>query len=110
MPSRRLLRKPKKWFGIVPEADFLARAQRWVAKLRRTRHLLLSFDGTHRSSTAAGYADSYIDGLEQACARINAAIEGRPTSQMEIRKGLLLACKTHCPQPEIITLRWARRN
>jgi hypothetical protein len=104
MPSRRLSGTPKKWFGIAPETDFFARAQRLTARLIPSRRLLMSFHGTHRSPTplclksaAAGYADGYIDGSEEAWARINAAIEGRPTPQMEIRKGLLLACKTHCP-------------
>jgi hypothetical protein len=49
-----------------------------------------------RHSWAAGYADGYIDGLEEAWARINAEIEGRPIPQPEkdeFRKGLLLACK-----------------
>jgi len=49
-----------------------------------------------RRSWAAGYADGYIDGLEEAWARINAAIEGRLMQQPdkdEFHKGLLLACK-----------------
>jgi hypothetical protein len=49
-----------------------------------------------RHSWAAGYADGYIDGLEEAWARINAAIEGRPMPQREkdeYRNGLLFACK-----------------
>ncbi len=47
-------------------------------------------------SWAAGYADGYIDGLEEAWGRINVEIEGRPMPQLEkdeFRKGLLLACK-----------------
>jgi hypothetical protein len=47
-------------------------------------------------SWAAGYADGYIDGLEEAWARINAEIERRPMPQREkdeCRNGLLLACK-----------------
>ena len=49
-----------------------------------------------RHSWAAGYADGYIDGLEEAWARINAEIERRPIPQREkdeSRNGLLLACK-----------------
>lgn len=49
-----------------------------------------------RRNWAAGYADGYIDGLEEAWARINAEIEGRPMpprEKDEFRKGLLLACK-----------------
>jgi hypothetical protein len=45
---------------------------------------------------AAGYADGYIDGLEEAWVRINAEIERRPMPQRErdqSRNGLLLACK-----------------
>jgi len=48
------------------------------------------------SDWAAGYADGYIDGLEEAWARINAEIERRmmPRSKTdESRNGLLLACK-----------------
>jgi hypothetical protein len=47
-------------------------------------------------SWAAGYADGYIDGLEEAWARINAEIERRLVPQRErdeSRNGLLLACK-----------------
>lgn len=47
-------------------------------------------------SWAAGYADGYIDGLEEAWARINAEIERRPIPQREedeCRNGLVLACK-----------------
>jgi len=47
-------------------------------------------------SWAAGYADGYIDGLEEAWARINAEIERVRLSQgkkAECRDGLLLACK-----------------
>jgi hypothetical protein len=46
-------------------------------------------------SWAAGYADGYIDGLEEAWLRINAAIERAPLLQetSECRSGLLLACK-----------------
>jgi len=46
-------------------------------------------------SWAAGYADGYIDGLEEAWARINAEIErGMPQREKdESRNGLLLACK-----------------
>jgi hypothetical protein len=47
-------------------------------------------------SWAAGYADGYIDGLEEAWARINAEIERGPMSQREKdgwRNGLLLACR-----------------
>jgi hypothetical protein len=49
-----------------------------------------------RHSWAAGYADGYIDGLEEAWARINAEIERGPKPQREkdeCRNGLLLACK-----------------
>jgi len=49
-----------------------------------------------RHSWAAGYADGYIDGLEEAWARIMAEIERGPMSQHEkdeCRNGLLLACK-----------------
>ena len=49
-----------------------------------------------RHSWAAGYADGYIDGLEEAWARINAEIERRPIPQREkdeSRNGLVLACK-----------------
>lgn len=49
-----------------------------------------------RRTWAEGYGDGYIDGLEEAWARINAAIEGRPMPQPdkdEFHKGLLLACK-----------------
>ena len=49
-----------------------------------------------RRSWAAGYADGYIHGLEEAWARIKAEIEGRPIPQVEkdeFCKGLLLACK-----------------
>jgi len=50
-----------------------------------------------RHSWAAGYADGYIDGLEEAWARINAAIEHAPIPQQrkkdEYRNGLLFACK-----------------
>jgi hypothetical protein len=50
-----------------------------------------------RHSWAAGYADGYIDGLEEAWARINAAIERAPIPQRrekdEYRNGLLFACK-----------------
>ena len=48
------------------------------------------------SDWAAGYADGYIDGLEEAWARINAEIERRMMPQRktdESRNGLLLACK-----------------
>jgi hypothetical protein len=47
-------------------------------------------------SWAVGYADGYIDGLEEAWARINAEIERRLVRQRkmdESRNGLLLACK-----------------
>jgi hypothetical protein len=47
-------------------------------------------------SWAAGYADGYIDGLEEAWMRINAEIERGPLSKQvkkECRSGLLLACK-----------------
>jgi hypothetical protein len=47
-------------------------------------------------SWAAGYADGYIDGLEEAWARVNAEIERRLVPQREkdeSRNGLLLACK-----------------
>jgi hypothetical protein len=49
-----------------------------------------------RHTWAAGYADGYIDGLEEAWARINAEIERGPMSQQEkdeYRNGLLFACK-----------------
>lgn len=49
-----------------------------------------------RHSWAAGYADGYIDGLEEAWARINAAIERGPMPQREkdeYRNGLRFACK-----------------
>ncbi len=49
-----------------------------------------------RHNWAAGYADGYIDGLEEAWARINAAIERGPMPQREkdeYRNGLLFACK-----------------
>jgi hypothetical protein len=49
-----------------------------------------------RHTWAAGYADGYIDGLEEAWARINAEIERGPMSQREkdeYRNGLLFACK-----------------
>jgi hypothetical protein len=49
-----------------------------------------------RHTWAAGYADGYIDGLEEAWARINAAIERGPMPQREkdeYRNGLLFACK-----------------
>jgi hypothetical protein len=49
-----------------------------------------------RHSWAAGYADGYIDGLEEAWARIHAAIECGPMSKREkdeYRDGLLFACK-----------------
>ncbi len=49
-----------------------------------------------RHSWAAGYADGFIDGLEEAWARIKAEIERRPTLQRgkdERRNGLLLACE-----------------
>jgi hypothetical protein len=49
-----------------------------------------------RHSWAAGYADGYIDGLEEAWARINAEIERGPVLPREKdgwRNGLLLACK-----------------
>ena len=49
-----------------------------------------------RHTWAAGYADGYIDGLEEAWARINAAIERGPMPQREKderRNGLLLACR-----------------
>jgi hypothetical protein len=55
-----------------------------------------------RHSWAAGYADGYIDGLEEAWARINAAIERGPMPQREkdeYRNGLLFACKLMRPQP-----------
>ncbi len=44
-------------------------------------------------SWAAGYADGYIAGLEEAWARVNAQIQsGRlPADQEERRQGLLLA-------------------
>ena len=45
-----------------------------------------------RHSWVAGYADGYIDGLEEAWARINAAIERGPMPQRE-KDGLLFACK-----------------
>ena len=47
-------------------------------------------------SWAAGYADGYIDGLEEAWPRINAEIERRLMPQRvkdESRNGLLLARK-----------------
>jgi hypothetical protein len=47
-------------------------------------------------SWAAGYADGYIDGLEEAWARINAEIERGAMPQAgkdQRRNGLLLACK-----------------
>jgi len=47
-------------------------------------------------SWAAGYADGYIDGLEEAWARINAEIVCAPLPKRmrnEFRNGLLLACK-----------------
>jgi hypothetical protein len=47
-------------------------------------------------SWLAGYADGYIDGLEEAWTRINAEIERAPPSKRgknECRIGLLLACK-----------------
>ena len=47
-------------------------------------------------SWAAGYADGYMDGLEEAWARIYAEIERRLVPQREkdeSRNGLLLACK-----------------
>ena len=49
-----------------------------------------------RHSWVAGYADGYIDGLEEAWARINAEIERVRLTQGkkdECRYGLLLACK-----------------
>jgi hypothetical protein len=49
-----------------------------------------------RHSWAAGYADGYIDGLEEAWARINAAIERKPMPQQEkdeYRNVLRFACK-----------------
>jgi hypothetical protein len=49
-----------------------------------------------RHSWAAGYADGYIDGLEEAWVRIKAEIERLPMPQRdqdEYRKGLVLACK-----------------
>ncbi len=49
-----------------------------------------------RHSWAAGYADGYIDGLEEAWARIKAEIERGPMLQRgkeECRNGLILACK-----------------
>ena len=49
-----------------------------------------------RHSWAAGYADGYIDGLEEAWGRINAAVERGPMPQQEkdeYRNGLLFACK-----------------
>jgi len=45
---------------------------------------------------AAGYADGYIDGLEEAWVRINTEIERVRLTQgkkAECRDGLLLACK-----------------
>jgi hypothetical protein len=47
-------------------------------------------------SWAAGYADGYIDGLEEAWARINAEIVCAPFPKRksnDVRNGLLLACK-----------------
>jgi hypothetical protein len=47
-------------------------------------------------SWAAGYADGYIDGLEEAWTRINAEIERLPMPHREkdnYRTALLLACK-----------------
>jgi hypothetical protein len=47
-------------------------------------------------SWAAGYADGYIDGLEEAWARINAEIVRAPVPKRKsngVRNGLLLACK-----------------
>jgi hypothetical protein len=47
-------------------------------------------------SWAAGYADGYIDGLEEAWARINAEIVRAPVPKRkrnDVRNGLLLACK-----------------
>jgi len=49
-----------------------------------------------RHSWVAGYADGYIDGLEEAWARINAEIERGllpKREKDECRNGLLLACK-----------------
>jgi hypothetical protein len=47
-------------------------------------------------SWAAGYADGYVDGLEEAWGRIKAEIERVQLTQgnkEECRDGLLLACK-----------------
>jgi hypothetical protein len=47
-------------------------------------------------SWVVGYADGYIDGLEEAWARINAEIERGPLPKHEKdgrRNGLLLACR-----------------
>jgi len=47
-------------------------------------------------SWAAGYADGYIDGLEEAWARINAEIVRAPLPKRKkdaLRSGLLLACR-----------------
>jgi hypothetical protein len=49
-----------------------------------------------RHSWAAGYADGYIDGLEEAWARMNTQIERGPLPKGEKdegHNGLLLACK-----------------
>ena len=46
-----------------------------------------------RRSWAAGYADGYIDGLEEAWARINAEIEGQPMPQPETDVAIALANK-----------------
>jgi hypothetical protein len=49
-----------------------------------------------RHSWVAGYADGYIDGLEEAWARINAEVERRLMPRREkdeSRNGLLLACR-----------------
>ncbi len=68
--------------------------------LRRARELSLTMPNPAKQlqchSWAAGYADGYIDGLEEAWARINAAIERAPLPQQErdgYRNGLLFACR-----------------
>jgi hypothetical protein len=51
-------------------------------------------------SWAAGYADGYVAGLEEAWARLNARIERGPLTrqQDEHHRGLVLACKViACP-------------
>jgi hypothetical protein len=51
-------------------------------------------------SWAAGYADGYIAGLEEAWARVNARIQSGPlrADEEELRRGLVLARNTiACP-------------